>query len=121
MPVTFGAMGDIIAVYVLVKDCVEALSDTNGSTAQYRAVIQELTVLEKALLEIAVSSRTHAATSELASIFATAKTTVAQCQASLESFKAKSQPYERHFEASASSTRNAVQKIYNGSARKLLW
>jgi hypothetical protein len=119
MPITFGAVGDIISVCILVKDCVEALSETNGSKAQYRAVIQELTILEKAVLEIAVLWRTHATTPELASIFANANTTVDQCRASLESFKLKAQPYERRL--GKSSNDNMLQKVCNGNARKLLW
>jgi hypothetical protein len=119
MPITFGAVGDIISVCVLVKDCVEALSDTNGSTAQYRGVIRELTILEKALLEVAVLSKTHATTPELMSLFTNADKTIDQCRTSLKTFKAKSQPYERCL--GESSRDNTLQKAYNGSARKLLW
>jgi hypothetical protein len=42
MPIAFGSVNDIIAVCILVKDCVEALSDANGSASQYAAVIREL-------------------------------------------------------------------------------
>ncbi|KAF1830461.1 hypothetical protein BDW02DRAFT_465783, partial [Decorospora gaudefroyi] len=86
MPITFGSVGDIIAVCVLVKECADALSETNGSTAQYRGVVRELTVLEKALLEVAVLSRTHATTPELISIFANAKTTVARFRAEVVAY-----------------------------------
>jgi len=79
MPITFGSVGDIIAVCVLVKDCVDALSDTTGSAAQYQAVIRELHVLEKALLEVGISSRTRATTPELTSISANADATIEQC------------------------------------------
>jgi hypothetical protein len=119
MPITFGAVGDIISVCVLVKDCAEALSDTNGSTAQYRAVVRELSILEKALLEVAVLSRTYATTPELVSLFANAKKTIDRCRTSLESFRAKVHPYARRLGESCND--NALQKAWNGSARKLLW
>jgi hypothetical protein len=60
MPITCGSVSDIIAICVLVKDCVEALSDANGSVSQYEAVIRELQMLEKALLEVGLLNRSHA-------------------------------------------------------------
>jgi hypothetical protein len=119
MPITFGSVGDIIAVCVLVKDCVEALSDANGSASQYQAVIRELYILEKALLEVGVLSRTHATTPELTALFTSADTTIEQCRKSLAHFKAKIQPYENHL--GTTSTNSNVQKAFNGSAKKLLW
>ena len=70
MPVTFGSVGDIIAVCVLVKDCVDALSETKGAAASYQAVIRELFILEKALLEFDVLSRTNTSTAEVVALFA---------------------------------------------------
>lgn len=119
MPITFGSVGDIIAVCVLVKDCVDALSDTNGSAPQYQAVIRELHILEKALLEVGVLSRTHATTPELTALFTSADTTIEQCRKSLAQFKAKIQPYDSYL--GATPTKNTVQKICKGSATKLLW
>jgi hypothetical protein len=119
MPITFGSVGDIIAVCVLVKDCVDALSDTNGSAPQYQAVVRELHILEKALLEVGVLSRTHATTPELIALFTSADTTIEQCRKALEAFKAKTKPYDQHLGAASTST--AVQKLYKGNAKKLLW
>jgi hypothetical protein len=119
MPITFGSVGDIIAVCVLVKDCVDALSDTNGSAPQYQAVVRELHILEKALLEVGVLSRTHATTPELIALFTSADTTIEQCRKALEAFKAKTKPYDQHL--GATSTNIAVQKLCKGNARKILW
>jgi hypothetical protein len=119
MPITFGSVGDIIAVCILVKDCVEALSDTNGSVPQYQAVIRELHILEKALLEVGALSRTHATTPELVALFNSADTTIEQCRKALELFKAKTEPYDQHLGDSSAST--TVQKLYKGNAKKLLW
>ena len=51
MPVTFGAVGDIISVYTLVKDLITALSETRGSSAEYQTTIHELQNLESILGE----------------------------------------------------------------------
>ena len=42
MPVTFGAVGDIISVCLLLKDLVEMLDQARGSKAEYQSVIREL-------------------------------------------------------------------------------
>jgi hypothetical protein len=42
MPITFGAVGDIIFVCLLVKDLVEALDKSRGSKAEYQSAIREL-------------------------------------------------------------------------------
>ncbi|KAF2448954.1 hypothetical protein P171DRAFT_341977, partial [Karstenula rhodostoma CBS 690.94] len=65
MPVTFSSVGDIIAVCILVKDCVDALNEPRGSAAEYQAVVRELCILEKALLKVGILSSTHATTPEL--------------------------------------------------------
>lgn len=119
MPVTFGSVGDIIAVCVLVKDCVEALSDTHGSAAQYQAVIRELHILEKALSEVGLLPRTFASTPELIRLLKNATSRVDQCRQYLEAFKKRVERYDDHL--GAKSNKSAVQKVFGGSARKLLW
>lgn len=119
MSITFGSVGDIIAVCLLVKDCVGALSETNGSAAEYQAVIRELYVLEKALLEVGILSKTHATTQELNALFASLTTTIDQCRKSLASFKAKTQRYDDYL--GTGSTKSSVQKVFAGSAKKILW
>ena len=39
---TFGSVGDIISICLIVKDLVAALNDSAGSTVEYREVIREL-------------------------------------------------------------------------------
>jgi hypothetical protein len=119
MSITFGSVGDILAICALVKDCVDALSDTNGSAPQYQAVVRELEILQKALLEVGVLSRTHAITPELTALFISADTTIERCRQTLAQFKVKVQPYDKHL--SASPRGSPVQKICNRNAKKLLW
>ncbi|KAL1607942.1 hypothetical protein SLS60_002881 [Paraconiothyrium brasiliense] len=119
MPVTFGSVGDIIAVCILVKDCVDALSETRGSAAEYQAVVRELYILEKALLEVGILSRTHAVTPELNSLFASITTTIDQCRKSLEAFKLKIKPYDHDLGNGSGGPK--ANKILTGTARKLLW
>jgi hypothetical protein len=104
MPITCGSVGDIIAICVLVKDCVEALSDANGSVSQYEAVIRELQMLEKALLEVGLLSRTHATTPELTALFTSTDTTIEQCRKSLARFQSKIQRYGKYLGSTSINT-----------------
>jgi hypothetical protein len=59
MPITFGAVGDIISVCLLVKDLIEVLDKARGSNAEYQAAIRQLHTLDRALLEIERFNRQH--------------------------------------------------------------
>lgn len=53
MPVAFGfSVGDFIAALNLVNTVIEAVNNSRGSSATYRALIRELYVLESALLRV---------------------------------------------------------------------
>ena len=54
MPITFGSVGDIVSLCLLIKDLVKSLDNSRGSSAEYQAVIRELCSLDHALLEVAV-------------------------------------------------------------------
>jgi len=100
MPVTFGAVGDIISVVLLVKDLVAALDEARGSKAEYQAVVRELWVLDRTLLEIDLLTRLHGdgATPELRSLCETAKQAVARCSDRVSIYKKRIQGYQRTFE-----------------------
>lgn len=119
MPVTIGSVGDIIAICLLVKDCVEALNESRGAAASYQAVIRELYILEKALLEVDLLARTYGATDELSAMFESAKAAVNACQTSLQAFKSKTRRFEPHLDPS--TNRSTTQRVFKGSAMKLLW
>lgn len=42
MPITFGSVGDIISISLLVKDAMKALDVSRGSGGEYQGVIREL-------------------------------------------------------------------------------
>ncbi|KAI4636979.1 hypothetical protein J4E93_010769 [Alternaria ventricosa] len=100
MPVTFGAVGDIISVVLLVKDLVAALDEARGSKAEYQAAVRELWTLDRTLLEIDLLTRQHGdgATPELRSLCETAKQAVARCNDRVSAYKKRIQGYQRAFE-----------------------
>ena len=94
MPVTFGSVGDIISVSLLIKDLLVALDDTRGASGEYRAIIRELYTLDSALLHVEQLSRTNIATPELHALCQTAQSTVTRCRTSITEFKQRLQKYK---------------------------
>jgi hypothetical protein len=100
MPITFGAVGDIISVCLLVKDLVEALDRARGSKAEYQSAIRELWILDRALLEIDLLTRTHGngTTPELRSLCETAKQAAIRCQDLVTKFLERVRKYKSTFD-----------------------
>lgn len=113
MPVTFGSVGDIIAICLLVKDLVAALDESRGSAANYKEVRLELVSLERALLEVEVLSRSHGSTTKLNALYATSRKAALDCRQPVEAFLARIKRYDTSFGDGASRNiiRNAAMKI----------
>ena len=114
MPVTFGAVGDIISVCLLVKDLVDALDEARGSKAEYQAVVRELWILDRALLEIDLLARTHGngATPELRSLCETAQRAATRCKTVVTDFLDRIKRYKVSFEDGGKS--NMLKKVAMG-------
>jgi hypothetical protein len=100
MPVTFGSVGDIIAVCLLVKDLVEALDQARGSKAEYQSAIRELWILDRTLLEIELFTKAHenASTPELRGLCKTAKDAALQCKTLVSTFRERVKKYKSTFD-----------------------
>jgi hypothetical protein len=100
MPITFGAVGDIISVCLLVKDLVEVLDKARGSKAEYQAAIRELWILDRALLEIDLFNRQYGdgSTPELRGLCETAKQAVTKCRGLVTTFLGRIRRYQNSFD-----------------------
>ena len=115
MPVTFGSVGDIISVCLLIKDLVTALDKSCGSSAEYLEVIRELWALDRVLLEVEILTRTLDDAVELNALHGTARRAADQCRQCIEAFLEKIKKYQNSLKSGGSG--NAVKDI----ARKLQW
>lgn len=95
MPITFGAVGDIISVSLLVKDLVKCLDESRGSSAEYQAVIRELWSLDHALLEVELLLRSCNKSVELSDLFTSANRCAEQCRKCIVDFRDKTKKYQR--------------------------
>lgn len=100
MPVTFGSVGDIISVCLLVKDLVEALDKARGSRAEYQSAIRELWILDRTLLEIELFTKAHesASTPELRGICDTARVAAVRCKELVSTFLSRVKRYQTTFD-----------------------
>ena len=80
MPITFGSIGDIISLSLLIKDLVKSLDNSRGSSAEYQAVIRELWSLDHALLEVEALVRSCEQTVQLTALTATVNQCADQCR-----------------------------------------
>ncbi|KAF2998629.1 hypothetical protein E8E13_007405 [Curvularia kusanoi] len=96
MPITFGSVGDIIAVCLLVKDLVEALDEACGSKREYQFVIRQLRILDRTLLEIDLLTKAldNAATPELRDLCSTIKDAAMECKTLVDTFLERVKKYK---------------------------
>ncbi|KAF8847149.1 hypothetical protein BDZ45DRAFT_540254, partial [Acephala macrosclerotiorum] len=115
MPITFGSVGDIISISLIVKDPVKALDDSRGSASEYREVVRDLLELDSLLLQVELASRTHEQTAELNALCVTAKSIVQSCRECVEQFKERIKKYESSLGAGTS------RSVITGAAMKIRW
>jgi primase-polymerase (primpol)-like protein len=115
MPITFGSVGDLISISLIVKDLLVAIDESRGSSAEYKAVVNELWILDRALLEVELLSRKYTGTPEFNALYTTASKTVERCRSSIEAFTARIKKYDDHF------TGNGRKSGIRGLGMKIRW
>ena len=94
MPITFGSVGDIISVGLLIKDLVKCLDKSRGSSAEYQAVIRELWSLDRALLEVELLLRSCKQSVDWIGLSEAANRCVGQCRKCIRDFCDKVKRYQ---------------------------
>ena len=115
MPITFGSVGDIISICLLIKDLVKTLENSRASSTEYQAVTQELWSLEHALLQVEQSMRSCKRSPELDALAKVAVNVAERCAKSVDEFSAHIKCYEEELGAKATSS------LSRGVVRKVKW
>ncbi|KAI4261493.1 MAG: hypothetical protein L6R42_003307 [Xanthoria sp. 1 TBL-2021] len=89
MSITFGSVGDIVSVCMLIKGLVKCLDDSRGSSTEYQAVIREIHSLDHALLEVALVTLSNQGSREMSSLKSTVLSIAAQCEKSVTAYREK--------------------------------
>ena len=95
MPITFGSVGDIISVSLLIKDLVKCLDKSRGSSSEYQAAIRELRSLDHALLEAELLLQSCKQSMELSDLCNSANRCAEQCRKCIVDFRDKTKRYQR--------------------------
>lgn len=106
MSITFGSVGDIIAVCGIVRSFAQALDDIKGSSAEYRAVVNQLNSLEEALDKVKSLSGTFSPHQQ--NVFRQCLSSAEQCHHIVAPFLDGIKKYREHFEEGSSS--NSFEK-----------
>lgn len=101
--ITFGSVGDIIAVCLLAKQIVDALDSSKGSASEYRSLVTELRSLEKTLLEVELVVRKDQNAANIPSSLSELPSLIWNCRTSLETLHEEIKKYNRHLSENSSS------------------
>ena len=115
MPITFGSVGDIITLSLLIKDLAKSFDDSRGASAEYQAITRELTSLEHALSQVEEVFKTLNHSGNLSALDRAANQCVEQCRESITKYKEKKKKFERSLQAGGSGN------VLRDAASKLKW
>ena len=104
MPITFGSVGDIISLSLLIKDLVKSLDKSRGSSAEYQAVICELRSLDHALIEVEALFQSCEQMIDLNALCATVKECAEQCRKCITKFQGQMKKYEKGLQSDGSGS-----------------
>lgn len=101
--VTFGSVGDIIAVCLLAKQIVDSLDSARGSAAEYRSLATEIRSLEKTLLEVELLVRKYKDHNAAISVLDEVPDLIRDCRNVLYSLDQDLKKYHKHLKESPCS------------------
>ena len=89
MPVgaTFGSLGDVVSLCILIKDVCKALSQSKGSSSEYREIIAELCALVDVLTQADLLCQERDSSGELENLYIAVCRSVSLCRTSIERFR----------------------------------
>lgn len=115
MPVTFGSVGDIITLSLLIKNLAKSFDDSRGASAGYQAITRELSSLEHALSQVEEVFKTFNHCGNLNPLDRTANQCIEQCRESITKYKERTKKFERSLQAGGS------HNIFRDTTSKLKW
>lgn len=111
----FGAVGDFIAVSLLIKDIISSLDDCRGSAKQYQELVHSLRILDDALREVdqVLRDPQRMRANKTTGICSAALDSVRQINELLKSFNSKLQKYRSSLRdcGSGNPLKDATRKV----------
>ena len=114
MPFTpIGSLGDIVALSRMLKDLIQALDETKGSSAQYQETIRKLWAFKRVVQEVETVCRKREYTVELDTLRATTCFIANQARQCIKVFLKNIRNYEPNLSkrGSGNVVRDAFKKV----------
>jgi hypothetical protein len=121
MPITFGSVGDLITIGLLIKDLVAALNQSRGSQAEYKQLVDELNLLQDVLARIDHLVNTAGATGgrrfEVSALHDTTLQIAQNCGKCIEGFSIRLKKYGKTLGSSGVRTKSEAFKAVAANIR----
>jgi len=114
--VTFGSIGDLIAVGQVVFSLMRALRDSRGSVKEYQDLLKELQLFDKTLFQATLLLQSHETSPEIMALCAVANEIARDSQVMLNAFREK---VDRKY-GSTLGVQNSPTK-FKAAAKKIGW
>ena len=113
MPITFGSVGDIISLCLLIKDITIAIHDCQGSPHSFQKLLTQLKSLEQALLQVDLLIRKHEASPQFNALAVAARHVANECRVSAEPFLQLIKSYQHYLrpEGSGNVMKDTLRKV----------
>ncbi|CZR62688.1 uncharacterized protein PAC_12585 [Phialocephala subalpina] len=119
--ITFGSIGDIIAVGQIALSLAKALSDSRGSAKEYQGLVKELETFDQALLQVVALWQNYDTSPEIDSFSTIIKDTIGDWREILFDFRTKiEKKYGRRLGLGEPERRGAV-KWLRDAPKKVSW
>ncbi|KAM0283908.1 hypothetical protein ACHAQH_002290 [Verticillium albo-atrum] len=118
LALTFGSVGDLLAICLIVKDIIYALDDSRGSAKDYRDIIAQLQTFDGILTQISQGLTGLESIRTLDGIRPLISQCLNQSQRCLETFREEIRKYSTSLSSSSPAGRlNRLKRSY----KKVMW
>ena len=119
--ITFGSIGDIIAVGQIAWSLAKALSNSRGSAKEYQGLVKELQTFDQALLQVVALWQNYETSLETDSLSTIINDTIGDWRETLSEFRIKIvKKYGKRLGLAQSEHKGAV-KWFRDAPKKISW
>ncbi|KAF2492168.1 hypothetical protein BU16DRAFT_564630 [Lophium mytilinum] len=112
MPITFGAVGDIISLCQILRDLLETLDESRGSARDYQKAVDDIRNLQRLLSTLKDLTATCDNSSGYIALGQTARLKAQDCYDLIVAFHDKIEKYSKHLGKSRIDGGNAVREAF---------
>lgn len=103
MPITFGSVGDIIAVGELIQKLIKLSKESRDSPAEYQEVVREIHNLDRVVLDIDLVLKSSNQSTQVVALDATADHCLGQIKRSIAEYSSHITKYRKTLGGAGSS------------------